>query len=400
MVNPYFCYCLSFTIALMLYSLRWSNLYPSLSAALVAFLILTIIAQGLAGFRFTRKHTPTFTRFRVKMTYGPWIVTTFLYTLWIMEFAHGGGVPLVKILLNQPFDYKLFGIPTLHVFLVTFSSFYTVFLFHHYLSHKSPQILFLFAINLLAAVLIYNRGMLLFNISASAILFLIYLGRLPRKVVLWFVPSVLFLCLLFGVMGTLRVSNEAHTGYADDNFLQTAGASERFVDSWVPSEFFWVYLYATSPLANLEANIALNDPLPSSVAVVSGWINNEILFDFISKRINAYTGDTRAIQKRIHGPFNASTVYSGSYSYLGWTGIILMAGIILALPLMLIRIIPVASPFFLTAYAVLCALFLFMIFENTIRFTGLSFQLVYPLVFTFAIRKFPWVGNIFSLKVN
>lgn len=400
MVNPYFCYCLTFTIALMLYSIGWSNLYPNLSATLVAFLIITIIAQTLAGFRFARKHTPTFASFGVRMAKGPWIITAFLYVLWIVEFAHGGGVPLIKILLNEPFDYKLFGIPTLHVLLVTFSSFYTVFLFHHYLSHRSLQILFLFAVNLLAAVLIYNRGMLLFNISAAAVLFMMYLRRPSRKLMLWFIPFVLLLCLLFGVMGTLRVSHEAHTSYADDNFLQTAGASEQFLKSWVPSEFFWVYLYATSPLANLEANASLNDPLPTSIAAVAGWINNEILFDFISKRINAYTGETRAIQKRIHGPFNASTVYSGSYSYLGWTGMIMMALFVIVLPLLFVAIMPRTSPFFLTGYALLCSLYVFMIFENTIRFTGLSFQLVYPVLFTFALRKFPWTGNIFSLKVN
>lgn len=398
MVNPYFCYCLGFTTALLLYGAGWSDLYPALSAGLVVFLLLTIIAHALMGVRFARKYNPCFTHLAVSINCAPWLVTAFLYALWIAEFTYCGGIPLVKILLNQPFDYKLFGIPTLHVLIVTLSSFYTVFLFHQYLSRRSLQIFFLFWLNLLAAVLIYNRGMLLFNISAAAVLFVIYQGRLSREFVLWCLPGVLVLSLLFGVLGTLRVSHDAGTGYANDRFLQTAGASEAFVQSAVPSEFFWVYLYVTSPLANLQTNVSLNDPLPFSHTSFAAWVNNEILFDFISKRINSYTGDTRAIQKRIHGPFNAPTVYSGSYSHLGWTGVILMSIFVLALPVIFVRILPLTSPFFLTGYVLLTALFLFMIFDNTIRFTGLSFQLTYPVIFTIATRRFPWVRKIFSLR--
>lgn len=84
-------------------------------------------------------------------------ITLVIYALWVAEFVYAGGVPLIQILLTRSYDYKTFGIPTLHVFVVTFSSFYTIFLFQQYLGNRSVRVLLLFIINLSAALLIYNR---------------------------------------------------------------------------------------------------------------------------------------------------------------------------------------------------------------------------------------------------
>ncbi len=397
MVNPYFCYGIAFSTALLMYLMGWSELYPALSVALLSFLILSIIVHLVLGVRFRLKGFANFSKLPFRPGIAPWFVTVFLFGLWFAEFVHAGGIPLLMILFKQPYDYKLFGIPTLHVFIVTFSSFYTIFLFHLYLSSRSGQILFLYTLNLIAAILIYNRGMLLFNLSASAMLFLIYQGRLSRQLFAAGIPATIIILFFFGMLGTLRVAHESGTTYSNEGFLKTGGASDTFRNSGIPPEFFWAYIYTTSPLANLQQNVALNDPPPFGISTTGRWLNNEVIFDFISKRINYVTGQTRAEQKMIPGPFNACTVYSGSYSYLGWTGLILMAILIVAVPPILIRILPPSSPFFLTSLTLLNTMFLFMIFDNTIRFTGLSFQLMYPLVLHAGAGRFPWVRRIFSL---
>jgi len=250
----------------------------------------------------------------------------------------------------------------------------------------------------MAAILIYNRGMLLFNLTASAALLMLQHGGLSGRLLGWAIPSLIFILFFFGMLGTLRVSNESRTSYSNEGFLKTGGANHSFLDSGIPPEFFWAYIYTTSPLANLQTNIILNTPPRVNISATAEWFNNEMLFDFISKRINGYTKKTRAGQKTIPGPFNASTVYSGSYSYLGWPGLILMAIFILLLPLLFIRIMPASSPFFLTAFALLNTIYLFMIFENTIRFTGLSFQMVYPFLLNAGISRLPWLKRIFSLR--
>jgi hypothetical protein len=58
MVNPYFCYALSFLTALLTYLLGWSELYPPLSFALFSFVLLSIVTHVVLGLRLSRKKKP------------------------------------------------------------------------------------------------------------------------------------------------------------------------------------------------------------------------------------------------------------------------------------------------------------------------------------------------------
>lgn len=396
MVNPYFCYALGFSASLLLYQLSWSHLYPPLTPALLIFLLVTICLHLILAVRFMVQRTVTFNRIRPRVPGAPLAITLFLYCLWTAEFLYEGGIPFLKIVLNQPYDYKVFGIPTLHVFIVTFSSFYTLYLFHLYLSQRTTSLFVLYIINLLAAILIYNRGMFLFNLSASSFLLIAAEGkRVSIKHVGWAAGAAVAVLFLFGVLGSLRVSNESGIPYTNEDFLNTGGATKAFRESPVPKEFFWTYIYLTSPLANLQTNASAKNSAPTLSSFLR-WMNNEVFFDFISKRVNFYFGETLPDEKRIYGPFNASTIYSRSFSHLGWAGLVLMAVIILLIPLAYIKILPFSSPFFLTGFATLNTIFLFMVFENTVRFTGFSFQLVYPVLLHFLAYKFQAIRNIFS----
>jgi hypothetical protein len=396
MVNPYFCYVLSFAVALLLYPLGWSDLYPPLSLSLLIFLLSTIVLHTLAGLKFARDGVAAFRSLpEPALKIAPVYVTIFLYTLWVAEFIYAGGVPLLHIILKHKYDYKLFGIPTLHVFIVTFSSFYTIFLFHRWLSGRSSYLLALYLVNLAAALLIYNRGMFLFNLSASVFLFLTMKGRFSPKHIAVGIMAAVAVSFLFGVMGNQRVSNESRIPYTNNDFLTTGHATDAFRSSLVPGEFFWAYVYATSPLANLELNVRA-EPYEDGVRwSFIKWLNNEILFDFISKRLNVFTGAERPSILTVPGPFNAVTVYSGSFGYLRWVGLLLMGSVILLIPLVYVKILPAESPFYLSGLAILNTIFFFMVFDNTIRFTGLSFQMVYPIILHVCVSRFEWLKKIF-----
>jgi hypothetical protein len=323
MVNPYLCYAVSFCIAILAYLFGWSELYPELTVPLILFLLATIVVHILSAIRFARRQVIDVKNLKFTHESIPVIVTVSLSALWVVEFLYGGGIPLIKILLRQPYDYKAFGIPTLHVFIVTFSSFFTVLLFQSYLSKKTPGLLALYLINLSAALLIYNRGMFFFNLTASASLYLAYKKSLSIKQGILASTCIVLLLFIFGLLGSLRGSNESRKVYSNEGFLKTGRASDSFRNSPLPSEFFWSYIYLTSPIANLQNNINHYQPGPVTFPRVLDWLNNEILFDFISKRINSLTGHTREPEQNIQGPFNASSVYSRSYSYLGWIGLTL-----------------------------------------------------------------------------
>ena len=397
MVNPYFCYSLAFATALLLYPLGWSGLYPPLTTSVVVFVALTILFHVFAGMLFSKKGCITRSSTPDSQQKNAVNITLVIYALWVAEFVYAGGVPLIQILLRRSYDYKTFGIPTLHVFVVTFSSFYTIFLFQQYLGNRSVRVLLLFIINLSAALLIYNRGMFLFNLSACLFLFLIYKRRITLRQVAIGTSGIIVTSYLFGVMGSLRVSNESKVPYSNEGFLSTGSATAAFRNSGVPGEFFWTYVYTTSPLANLQENISVNASGDIGFMSLAQWFNNEVLPDFISKRINHYAGSGKQKVKTIPGPFNATTVYSGSYSYAGWWGVVLMMGVILMIPVLYTRLVPPASPFFLSGLVIINTIFLFMIFDNTLRFTGLSFQVVYPILLHAGMNRMGWIRT-FLLK--
>jgi hypothetical protein len=388
MINPYSNYILSFCLALGACWLGWSGLYPPVSGNLITFLALTFLAHlGLSFYwksRFNRAVQPAETYF------SPLTVTLFLYGLWILDFIYEGGIPLVKILFNQPYNYRQFGIPTLHVFIVTFGSFYTVYLFTVFIATRKRLYLYLYFINLMAALLIYSRAMLIFNVTSSVFVYLLSSPILSWKRTLVFVPGVMGMIYLFGLMGTLRVSFEAKKSYDPELFLQIGEATPAFRASSVPKEFFWGYIYLSSPVANLQHNINTFQVPPFSVSRMIQHVNNEMIFDFISKRANRLAGIEREVENTLpERPFNVSTVYSRSFSYQGWNGMVMMGIFILILPWIYRKLLP-SNRYEITGLSILNTMYLFLFYDNTFRFTGLGFQLVYPFILPWAEKTHSW----------
>jgi hypothetical protein len=378
-LSPYPYYIAGFLAGLLVYLLGWSSIYPTLSAALLIFLFTSMILHLAAHWFWVKKFPFSFKK--VKPVFHPVVMTVFIYLLWAIEFIYEGGIPLLLILSGKSYDYRLFGVPSLHVVVVTLSSFYTVFLFHVFVSYRQKWVLVLYLVNLAAAVLIYSRAMLFFNLAASFFIYLASPDKIQWKKVSLLIPAIIVLFYVFGVLGNLRVSFEAGEKYNSTLFLNTGQATGSFRQSVVPNEFFWSYIYISSPLANLQHNIRSSEPPPFTGRQLFGYVNNEILFDFISKRVNRVTGFAPAQEQRIPGPFNVTTIYSRSYSYLGWAGIFITALIVLALPFLYSLLLSPSNPYLATGLAILCTMFLFMVYDNTLRFTGLAFQLVYPIVF-------------------
>lgn len=378
-MNPFYCYIFSFALALLAYQLPWSSAYSGLTVPLLIFLLTTLMGAGAAAYYWKNK-LKGWVEPAMPADKKPLAVTAFIYILWLADFAYEGGVPLFKILFGLPYNYRTFGVPSLHVFTVTFSSFYTLYLFHRYLRQRQTLLLLLYVVNLSAAVLIYSRAMLGFNLMGSFFIFWFCSLRIPKRF-LAFTPLIILLLLyVFGVLGTLRVSREYGTPYDNRHFLAIGQATQSFKTSGVPGEFFWSYVYLTSPIANLQENVNVSKKDTLALKKVVQLVTNEFMFDFISKRTNRVLGLTPAIEGRISGPFNVSTVYSQSFSLLHWYGVAAMAFFILVLPFLYLRLLQPTSPYFLTGLAILCTMYFFMVYDNTIRFTGLGLQLVYPVI--------------------
>ncbi len=388
MINPHSSYVLSFTVAMLAYALGWSDLFPPLSVQLLLFLLLTIILH--MAFSYHWKQNIIVFKSSDNSFFNPVIITLLICALWTADFIYEGGVPLIKILFKQPYNYRLFGVPSLHVFTVTFSSFFTVYLFTLFVSSRQRIYLYLYLVNIVFAILIYNRGMFIFNIVSTAFVYFLSSPFLTWKRVSFLFTIFFLVVFLFGLMGSLRVSFEAKRKYDSNIFLNIGKASANFRESWIPKDFFWGYVYLSSPVANLQQNINTFDVPPFSISRMVQHLHNEMLFDFISKRINRILGMERERENTIPGrPFNVSTVYSRSFSYQGWTGMFMIGAFVLTLPLLYAKMLPLTR-YNLTGIAILNTMYLFLFFDNTIRFTGLGFQLVYPMVFPLIEKTAIW----------
>jgi hypothetical protein len=376
MINPYSSYVIAFCLALFTYSLGWSDLYPPLSTGLLSFLIITIVLHVV--FSLVWRKTVTFVEHVPTVNLNPVLITTFIYALWVADFVYEGGVPLIKILFNQPYDYRAFGVPSLHVFTVTFASFFTVYLFSAFLATGQKIYFSLYLVNLVAALLIYSRAMLIFNIVSSVFVFALWEPHIRWRRLLLITFGFMVLTYFFGVLGTLRVSSETKTGYDSELFLDIGNAVPSFRNSYIPGEFFWGYIYFSSPLANLQQNINTFPVPPFSFDQMSQLINNEMLPDFVSKRVNRILHVERVRENNLpKKPFNVSTAYSRSFSYQGWAGMIIMAIFVLIFPLLYVKFVP-SNQYTLTGVSILCTMYLFLFYDNTLRFTGLALQLIYP----------------------
>jgi oligosaccharide repeat unit polymerase len=313
-----------------------------------------------------------------------------------IEYLFFGNLPLLAILTKTPLSYAEFGIPTFHVFLVTFNSFFSIYLFQIILSEKKrrKEIIFLFILTLIPFLLILNRGILIIALISCVFVYLIkYQSKITfRKIAILGILAV-FCLYLFGIVGNIRTNNSIQNPSLLDNnmFLQIGGATKEFKESVIPKEFFWTYIYMSSPLANLQKTIDRYE-FKKDISLSDSYMFTvtQILPDFISKRISkAYEIDTPS-PIQIAPELNVSTAFAQSYVILGWVGIslfILFAFIFAFAYILLLK--RLNSEFLVVGVALINSIFVFSTFSNMFSFTGLSFQLVYPILFSlFSSKKF------------
>lgn len=380
--NPFYLYIISFSLVLVTYQLGWSELYPPLGIGLIIFFISTFLLSLYLGAVIDRYLPIRY--LEIKERDKPFRTTIILYVLFILEFIYNGGIPIVLTINNSGFNYKDFGIPTMHPIIATFTSFYTVYVFHLFLSTKKKIYLTVLLCLLTIPLLIINRGMLLMNLTSMLFVFLLSIKRIRIKVFLAIIIFALIILYFFGLLGNYRITKTS----SNDYFLEISEANDRFVDSSVPKEFMWSYIYMSSPVANLQNNINAN---PAINFHVRNFVIMELLPDFISKRIAPLFGAERTGTSNITKYFIVSTVFCYSYNALGWPGIYLMFLIIAFLIVLYVILLRKDNRYYVTGIGILMTFMIYNTFDNMIYFSGVSFQLVYPLIWPtvqrFTLRK-------------
>lgn len=170
----------------------------------------------------------------------------------LVDIYFSGGLPFVWALMGDTSrNYTNFGIPSFHGIVNACYLLGVTCLFLNYLLTKDRRKLLLFSVLLFWPILMLGRGILLSALmQCVALYFLLY--RVSLKAILIFLIFGLTLIILFGVTGDLR-------GYVNP-FASLVNDDAEWIFNNLPSGFLWVYIYVTTGINNINANITMISP--------------------------------------------------------------------------------------------------------------------------------------------
>lgn len=385
LANPYYLFAVVWGFCLYFYSLRWATIYPELSLNLLAFTLIAIALSVFVGFLFQKFSNAYAVKNTVIFKVERLVILNVV--LWVANFAYSG-IPLLNASSGKEFDHLIaFGIPSLIVFVVSFTGFLSLMCFYYYLESKVLKYLIYYFINLSFFLLIFSRGSIMMTVMSTFFLWLfVNKSKVGLPKIFAIASSFIMLIYLFGVAGNFRTIKEfdhhnltTNTEYSSTIILEIADASPSFRNSKIPGEFMWGYTYLTSPIGNLEENINRAKVDINSENVFS-FIINEFTWDFISKRLVEFLGLKKYETFSFVDELAVTTTFAEPYLYLGWLGIYIYLAAILCLPFLYFIFVG-RNPLWKVGMAVMCSIYFFSIFDNMFINSGLCLQLIYPLVF-------------------
>jgi hypothetical protein len=380
LANPYMAFAISWFLCLFLYILGWSELFPPLSGSLFIFLSVLILIFAFTSTIFNKIILPAPTLLGY-FNYKKLIVVNAI--LYLSNFLYSG----IPLLTGTRADD--FGIPTIIVIATTLNGFTAVFCFYLFLLTRKRKFLGYILLSFFFFVLAFSRGNIMMSMVTMFFLWInVNRPKVTIKTLAGITTSLLLVMYLFGVAGNYRTINGIaqekpgiDDSYNSNVILGLGGASDAFKNGPVPGEFFWTYLYVTSPLSNLQYEINKN-PRTLTFAGAINIVTDELLFDTFSKRIDNLRGRKRANPDLLVEQLTVPTTLAGSYNYGGWGGMVFFMCVFWAFPFIYTMLIG-KNPMGIIGISTLCTVYFFSIFDNMFILTGLTFQLLYPIIFNF-----------------
>jgi hypothetical protein len=298
-------------------------------------------------------------------------------SFYILEFLYEQDFPLfAKLAGRAGIDYDEFGIPLLHGILISLNSFMIAHSFAVYMSIKKRKAFIYYLLLYLPALLILNRSIIVFGLMASLFIYIHFLGKVNLGNQIKLGVLALICLYFFGVVGNFRSGGE---------YIYTQSeATEEFMESNIPKEYYWSYLYIASPLANFQNTV---DKEIVTNYDFTGFIFYETFPKIISKNLGESFGVEKRDLVRIVPWLTVGTTYAKSYAYIGWLGPYLLFVFNLMAYMLVLFLVPKRSSYHVTTIAILSVIVLLNIFTNMLIVTGISFQLVYCILFAFFERK-------------
>lgn len=386
--NPFHIYWVSYLFVFLIYNLGWANLYPDLTFDTITFFTVSCLISFVLGFVVNKLKLIGTPR-----DYKPDSIKTVKYflivsvSLFVIEFIIYGGIPLIELFKANPrFVYLEFGIFIYHALCISFSMFSILFIFNAYMkSDKGKNIILVYYIlSYVPAILIINRNMIISSMLASFFLFIHYKSKeifKPKRLL-----GILVICLgimyLFGLFGNLR----SFKGN-DKVIVNMAGGTDEFKNSIIPNEYFWVYLYISSPTANLQHSVNVVDDVSYDFPLM-------FLYEFTPRKISEFIVHFFDVKDKpdkvlmVHW-LNMAGVYGNTYLFAKWIGVIMMFCYSMFFILFFVLLVPKKSKYHLLAISVVTTIIFLNTFANFFYVMTVSFELIFIYVFAiFENKKF------------
>lgn len=379
--NPFLVYIAAFAAVLLTYQLGWSEVYPPLSSGLVLFFLATFFCAAILALAIA----PVVNQIGTYESGRLWKYTGAALTLsFVADFMASGFVPFISLLSGEHIDFDAIGIPSLHVFNVTFGGSFATIRFADFLYSRRKIYLLEACIPLVYFLLLVYRAPALMCVASWAFVYLIRHGgwiRLRSAVALaLFVVVSLY---LNGIIGDAR--SPSPSAVAESQVDDLARPTEAFRQSGIPRTFFWSYVYFTSPMANVQTTFNVAFPVTGKGTT---FVLGEMLPDALTHRVLDFLGEERIRTPEISPGLNASTIFGASYVYLGQFGPPLMFAY-LSLIIIVYLLLTRRTAFNVPSLALLNTIVVFCTFHNMIASSIMSLQLVWTVVFGVLVSRSP-----------
>ncbi len=338
--SPITIYNLIWLAIVLLYQLRLSNLQPELSDATYWLLMIKSVVftlgflacyciknkrgKNLATSASNEKVADTSKKLDVTdikvAKYKKVIGLMFLvwFVAEIFETIYSGGVPILWKMFGDSRTYFDYGIPTLHGFMNALGLVIMMLAFLGCLKKESTKKDKMTFVSIIAVCLVFYLCIFTRQVIVSAIIQMIavfFLVKRPvklRKAVFWMGLLSIVGVIAFGFVGNIR------TGY--EGFLSVAGISMGISPFFVG--FYWVYMYLTMSLANINNAVVLGvnhfGGLFPAVRNFLPTVVSKVLFADSAVVIPNYL---------VTKAFNVSGYFIDFYVGLGTLGVIIIAAI-------------------------------------------------------------------------
>lgn len=375
-VNPFYLYCIAFSLAITVYLLGWSKIFPGLSASLILFLVATFILFIFAGYTLGKRKLIFFNHH----SFNPYlndILFWLIIFLCFINVLYMGYLPV----MDRSHNYREFGMPVIDPVFNSLSIFFSVFFFQSYLSGKKKKFLIYVLIILIIQVLLFRRSTIVWIIVSSSFLFLLYKQKIALLIFIAAIICIPLLSYCFSRYGNVR-SNLTKSIVIND-----LGASDAFKNSGINYNHYMTYLYVSSPLANLQKNIDEGNGFLNNRDIKSFFFYSLIPGSF-TIRLEKPLNLTPPVCNLITHELIVGTLFMVSFYTLGWLGMITLFLFLSVFIVLCLFIIEKWNTFSATTFSLLSTTVSLLIFSNFLnRLDVILMLFFYPVLFHFIFTR-------------